>query len=419
MIHSAQLSNDVILDVNNVWKIYCRNLKKAMWYGIRDFGREMIGAGRDRSQSDLRRGEFFAVRDASFQLKQGECLAMIGPNGAGKSSMLKMVNGLIRPDAGQITLKGKTGALIELGSGFNPILSGRENVYINASVLGMKKAEVDRYFDKIVEFAELGHVIDDPIKSYSTGMRMRLGFSVAANLRPQLLIMDEVLAVGDVGFRMKCFAHLNEIVKSGVSIVIVTHAVGMLQRIASRSVVFGQGKIVFDGELETGITVYEEMMTVSNENQMKKDERTHKPVASINTIEVQNDLGEKQTEFETGDSVKLRVQLNCKKTLKNARLVVALSSPIHGTLFSTSTAYQDVQFDLESGGDSVTLTFERIPLMIGAYYFNVSLYGREMTDFYDRRSGQGNFRVTGPPTNSAGMGINGLVKMRHDWSVGE
>lgn len=419
MIHSPQLSNDVILDVNNVWKIYCRNLKKAMWYGIRDFGREMIGAGRDRSQSDLRRGEFFAVRDASFQLKQGECLAMIGPNGAGKSSMLKMVNGLIRPDAGQITLKGKTGALIELGSGFNPILSGRENVYINASVLGMKKAEVDRYFDKIVEFAELGHVIDDPIKTYSTGMRMRLGFSVAANLRPQLLIMDEVLAVGDVGFRMKCFAHLNEIVKSGVSIVIVTHAVGMLQRIASRAVVFGQGKIVFDGELETGITVYEEMMTVSNENQKKKEERTHKPVASINTIEVQNDLGEKQTEFETGDSVKLRVQLNCKKTLKNARLVVALSSPVHGTLFSTSTAYQDVQFDLESGGDSVTLTFERIPLMIGAYYFNVSLYGPEMTDFYDRRSGQGNFRVTGPPTNSAGMGINGLVKMRHDWSVGE
>lgn len=109
MIHSPQLSNDVILDVNNVWKIYCRNLKKAMWYGIRDFGREMIGAGRDRSQSDLRRGEFFAVRDASFQLKQGECLAMIGPNGAGKSSMLKMVNGLIRPDAGQITLKGKNG----------------------------------------------------------------------------------------------------------------------------------------------------------------------------------------------------------------------------------------------------------------------------------------------------------------------
>ncbi len=419
MIHSPQLSNDVILDVNNVWKIYCRNLKKAMWYGIRDFGREMIGAGRDRSQSDLRRGEFFAVRDASFQLKQGECLAMIGPNGAGKSSMLKMVNGLIRPDAGQITLKGKTGALIELGSGFNPILTGRENVYINASVLGMKKAEVDRYFDKIVEFAELGHVIDDPIKTYSTGMRMRLGFSVAANLRPQLLIMDEVLAVGDVGFRMKCFAHLNEIVKSGVSIVIVTHAVGMLQRIASRSVVFGQGKIVFDGELETGITVYEEMMTVSNENQKKKEECTHKPVASINTIEVQNDLGEKQTEFETGDSVKLRVQLNCKKTLKNARLVVALSSPVHGTLFSTSTAYQDVQFDLESGGDSVTLTFERIPLMIGAYYFNVSLYGPEMTDFYDRRSGQGNFRVTGPPTNSAGMGINGLVKMRHDWSVGE
>ena len=419
MIHNGQIANSVILDVDHVWKIYCRNLKKAMWYGLRDCGRQVLGLGRDRTQRDLRPGEFFAVRDASFQLHQGECLAMIGPNGAGKSSMLKMVNGLIRPDAGRITLKGKTGALIQLGTGFNPVLSGRENVYINAAVLGLKKAEVDRVFDQIVDFAELDYVIDDPIKTYSTGMRMRLGFSVAANLRPQLLIMDEVLAVGDVGFRMKCFAHLNKIVAEGVSIVIVTHAVGMLQRIASRAVVFGRGNIVFDGELETGITVYEEMLAVSNENQNKKEERTSQSTASIDKIEVLNERGEKQTEFETGEPVRMRVHLHCKHQLKQARLVVALCSPVHGTLFSTSTPYQDVQFDLASPGGFVTLTFDRIPLLVGAYYFNVSLYGPETTDFYDRRSGQGNFRITGPPTDGNGMGINGLLKMKHDWKVGE
>ena len=188
-------SSDLILDVDHVWKVYCRNLKRAMWYGLKDVGREIIGGGRDRSHHNLRLGEFFAVKDASFQVRRGECLAMIGPNGAGKSTMLKMINGLIKPDSGSIKISGKIGALIELGTGFNPILSGRENIYINGAVLGMRKREVDGLMEKIVECAEVSHVIDDPIKTYSSGMRVRLGFSIAANLRPELLLMDEVLAV--------------------------------------------------------------------------------------------------------------------------------------------------------------------------------------------------------------------------------
>ena len=146
----------VIIDVKNVWKIYCRNLKRAMWYGIKDLGTELVGGGKDRPRDELRRGEFYAIKDASFQVRQGECVGMIGPNGAGKSTMLKMINGLIRPNSGTITIRGKIGALIELGTGFNPVLSGRENVYVNASILGFKKNEVDRMFDDIVDFAELG-----------------------------------------------------------------------------------------------------------------------------------------------------------------------------------------------------------------------------------------------------------------------
>lgn len=417
MYHNGQLDDDVILDVNRVWKVYCRNLKRAMKYGMQDLWRELIGRGHDRSQGDLRRGEFFAVRDATFQLRKGECLGMIGPNGAGKSTMLKMVNGLIRPDAGEITVRGKTGALIQLGTGFNPVLSGRENIYINAAILGLSKSEVDRRMEKIVEFAELNHVIDDPIKAYSTGMRMRLGFSVAANLRPQLLILDEVLAVGDVGFRMKCFAHLNELINSGVSIILVTHAVPMLQRVATRSVVFGEGKIVFDGDLETGTTVYEEMMHVSSQSRDQLEESSAHRSASIENIEVLNDLEQPQTEFDTGNPVKLRIRVKSQQQIKNARLVVALASPVHGTLFSTSTAYQNVELDIEQAGSQVTLTFDQIPLLVGAYYFNVSLYGPETTDFYDRRTGQGLFRITGPATDANGMGIHGVTKMEHDWRV--
>ena len=140
-----------------------------------------------------------------------------------------MINGLIRPNRGSISIRGKIGALIELGTGFNPVLSGRENIYVNASILGLTRNDVDKVLDEIVEFAELGHVIDDPIKTYSSGMKVRLGFSVAANLKPNLLIMDEILAVGDVGFRMKCFGHLRKLIDNGVAIILVSHAISMLQ----------------------------------------------------------------------------------------------------------------------------------------------------------------------------------------------
>ena len=411
-----QKNSDVILSVESVWKVYCRNLKRAMWYGVQDLGREVIGAGRDRTHEDLRTGEFFAVRDANFKVDRGECVAMIGPNGAGKSTMLKMINGLIKPDAGRISIEGHIGALIELGTGFNPILSGRENIYVNAAVLGMKKSEVDLLFDEIVEFAELGHVINDPIKTYSSGMRVRLGFSIAANLRPQLLLMDEVLAVGDVGFRMKCFAHLNKLVKSGVSIILVTHAVGMLQRVATRAVVFGQGKIVHDGDLETGCTIYEEMMGASDRVRAKQAEKPAR-LASVDDVETRNEAGQRQVEFQTGETIQLQIRLSAQQLVENVRLVVALCSPVHGVLSSVSTAYQEVRFNVDEKGRTVTLKFPKIPLLIGSYHFNVSLLGPKPTDFYHRSSLRGVFRIVGPPVDANGYGLNGITKIPHSWNV--
>ncbi len=408
--------SDVILSVENVWKIYCRNLKQSMWYGIKDLGREMIGGGVSRTGNDLRGGEFCAVKDASFQVRRGECVAMIGPNGAGKSTMLKMINGLIRPNAGQITIRGKVGALIELGTGFNPILSGRENIYINAAVLGMSAKEVDRVFDDIVDFAELAHVIDAPIKTYSSGMRVRLGFAVAANLRPSLLLIDEVLAVGDVGFRMKCFAHLNKLAEEGTSIILVTHAVGMLQRVARRAVVFGQGEIIHDGDLETGCTMYEQVLGASDRVAAAKRDAPGS-LANVTEVDVLNQHDERQEEFETGETIKLRVRLESNERIKNARLIVALRSPVHGVLCSVSTPYQDIQFDVPTDGCTVTVTFPKIPLMIGAYHFNISLYGPETIDFYHRSSLRGGFRVVGPPTDANGYGILGTVKLDHQWQV--
>ena len=410
----------VILEVSNVTKIYCRNLKRAMRYGLYDLSREVTGRGKDREPGKLRPGEFLSVKDANFSIGPGECVAMIGPNGAGKSTMLKMINGLIKPDMGRISIRGKIGALIELGTGFNPVLSGRENVYINAAVLGMSKRQVDDVFDRIVDFAELPHVIDAPVKTYSSGMRVRLGFSVAANLRPQLLLIDEVLAVGDVGFRMKCFKHLRTLVANGVSIILVTHAVGMLQLVATRSIVFNHGRIVHDGELEAGCAVYEEVLGASERDRVERRQDDSRAAEVADAFVVGAD-GEPQSEFRTGDVVRLKIHLKTKEKIPSARIVVAVSSPTLGVLASISTAYQDFVFDLDPlthpEGMWLTLDLPRLPMLVGAYHFNISLYGPETTEFFHRRSACANFRVVGPPVDADGRGISGVIGLDHSWSI--
>ncbi len=414
------MSEDTMLDVSNVTKVFCRDLKRSMRYGLHDLGREVLGRGKDRSFENLRAGEFLSVKDASFKVEPGECVAMIGPNGAGKSTMLKMINGLLKPDRGQIRIRGKIGALIELGTGFNPILSGRENIYINAAVLGMSKRQVDDVFDKIVDFAELPHVIDAPVKTYSSGMKVRLGFSVAANLRPQLLLVDEVLAVGDVGFRMKCFQHLRTLVANGVSIVLVSHAIGMLQRVATRSIVFHRGRIVHDGDLETGCAVYEEVL---GDSVKKKIERSGQPATDANVAEVTtvDASGKPQSEFQTGDCIRVKIRMDSVRKIDRARLIVALTSPTLGVLASMSTPYQDFRFDLDPEthpeGRYVTIELPNFPLLIGSYSFNISLYGPESTDFFHRRSRCGSFRIVGPPNNPDGYGICGTMQLDHRWKL--
>lgn len=414
-------NSNLILDVDDVSKVFCRNLKRAMRYGLYDLGKELVGRGNDRAEGQLRPGEFYSVRNANFQIGPGECVALIGPNGAGKSTMLKMINGLIKPDRGEIRIKGKIGALIELGTGFNPILSGRENVYINAAVLGMTKREVDEVFDEIVDFAELHDVMDAPVKTYSSGMRIRLGFSVAANLRPQLLLIDEVLAVGDVGFRMKCFKHLRTLVASGVSIILVTHAIGMLQRVATRSVVFNRGRIVHDGELDAGCAVYEEILGASERTRTERLQKDSPRDAQIADVEVLNQDGQPQKEFNTNDSFKIQILLKSKKKIENARIVVALNSPSIGTVSSVSSKFQDFRFDIDPAihpdGRTITLAFSNVPLLLGAYHFNVSLYGPETTEFFHRRSGCGTFRIVAPEVDAYGMGISGLMHLEHDWKL--
>ena len=238
------MGSESLVIAENVSKKFCRTLKKSLWYGIQDISHEFIG--KNKNYYNLRDDEFFAVQGVSFELKRGECLGLIGANGSGKSTLLKLLNGLLKPDRGTIKVRGKFGALIELGAGFNPILTGRENIYINAAVLGITKKEIDKKIDAIIDFAEIESFIDSPVKNYSSGMKVRLGFAIAAQLEPDVLLIDEVLAVGDVSFQAKCFNHIYKILDH-TCVVLVSHSMQQITRVCNKALLLKEGAIQYKG----------------------------------------------------------------------------------------------------------------------------------------------------------------------------
>ncbi|MEO5642599.1 MAG: ABC transporter ATP-binding protein [Bacteroidia bacterium] len=246
--------NEILVDVTGVSKKFSRSLKRSLWYGLKEVMNTVFSI--KANKKELRKDEFWAVKEVSFQLRRGECIGLIGHNGAGKSTLLKMLNGLIRPDEGKITMYGKIGALIELGAGFNPILTGRENVYINGQLLGFTKQEVDQKLSSILEFAEIGDFIDSIVQNYSSGMKVRLGFAIAAQMEPDVLIIDEVLAVGDLGFVLKCFNSIDNIMPK-TAVIFVSHNMQQVSRICSSILCMEKGRSIFQGsDVAKGIDLY-------------------------------------------------------------------------------------------------------------------------------------------------------------------
>ena len=246
-------NNEILVNVQGVSKKFSRDLKRSLWYGFKDMTGAVLGI---KSKARLRKTEFWAIQDISFTLRRGECIGLIGHNGAGKSTLLKILNGLIPPDKGRIEIKGRVSALIELGTGFNPILTGRENIYNNGAVLGFSKKEIDAKLDKIIEFSEIADFIDSPVQNYSSGMKVRLGFAVAAQMEPDVLIIDEVLAVGDLGFVLKCLNRIDTILQNS-AVIFVSHAMPHVSRISTEILLMDKGKAKYWGNnVSKGIDQY-------------------------------------------------------------------------------------------------------------------------------------------------------------------
>ncbi|OAI14485.1 hypothetical protein A1359_10440 [Methylomonas lenta] len=357
-------SDDVLIKVENVSKKFCRSLKRSMLYGMEDISRDLLHL--PNTSDKLRKDEFWAVDDVSFEVKRGECLGIIGRNGAGKSTLLKMLNGIILPDKGKISIKGKVGALIEVGAGFHPMLTGRENVYVNGAILGMSKREIDKKFDEIVAFAELEESIDMPVKHYSSGMYARLGFSIAAHCNPDIFLIDEVLAVGDINFRAKCFRRMTELRKEGTSILFVSHEMSLIDKISTQVLLLRKYLPAFIGSSNSSINqLHQDFLLIKNQGKTLNSESF-----SISNVKIQSDSGE----LEPGKDLRVEIYYKCDiKTFTYPSVAFHIG---YGEQIAACRSDKDNLglIQLSPPGGMLALKIPKNPLQPGIYTVSIRMF---------------------------------------------
>ena len=407
--------NEILVKVEGVSKKFCRDLKKSLWYGMCDVASELLPTQNSKSKiqnpkfsPSLRDGEFWANKDISFELRRGECIGLIGHNGAGKTTLLKMLNGLIKPDEGSIEMRGRVGALIALGAGFNPILTGRENIYVNGSILGLTKEEIDDKIEDIIDFAEIPDFIDSPVQSYSSGMQVRLGFAVATALDPEILIVDEVLAVGDFRFRWKCLQKIKTLRQNGVSIILVSHQAADLMRTCDRGVLLNRGKVEFCGPIQETLHHYEKAKQ-NDSLDGKNDNRILG--AKIQEITLEADPEATSSRFFVD------VTVVAEAPLEKMRLVVGFFHSYSGALFHVSSYRDRDWISLSKGTNQFRVELSGFSAQSGTCSVEVSLRGEGIGDIFDVKQSSNQLHILEPSPNYEGFGVNGVILPNCVWNT--
>lgn len=332
---------------------------------------------RKRSRYEERK----VLKGISFTVNKGEAIGLIGRNGCGKSTTLKLLTRIMYPDSGTIKMKGRVSSLIELGAGFHPDMSGRENIYTNASIFGLTKKEIDARLQDIIDFSELDSFIDNPVRTYSSGMYMRLAFSVAINVDADILLIDEILAVGDANFQAKCFAKLKEIKAQGTTIVIVSHSLGQIEQICDRSIWILDGNIRAEGEPKTVDLEYLDFMSREMQNNMNsvnvmgvsETERHGNGNARIEKVTSFNSDGEEQTVFRTGERMVFKIDYSVKEKVEDAVFGLGIFNSKGVSCYGTNTRIDrfDV-YDITKDG-TVEIVLENVPLLPDVYTFDFTI----------------------------------------------
>lgn len=361
------MSRDVILKVEGLSKKFCRSLKRSMIYAGEDLLRNFFGMA--SKSSIIRNSEFWAIEDISFELKRGESLGLLGVNGSGKSTLLRLIAGLFPPDNGSITVKGKVASMIAVGSGFHPHMTGRENIYLNASILGMSQEFVANEFQSIVDFAEIGNFLDAPVATYSSGMRVRLGFAIASASKPDLLLLDEILAVGDRQFKVKCFNRIAEL-QATCAVVFVSHNVDEIARICDKVCLIEKSKLIYLGDVSGGIEKY----LVNN----KLESRSF--INSVSGFELDSVSISKQR-ISWKEGIEFEFSFNSAKEYKNMFIRITFHDENGRDVANWQSYNHGIYYDCVPGKNTYKGNLEDISLKSGQYFLSFVLSSENKTDY--------------------------------------
>ncbi len=317
---------------------------------------------------------FWALENVSFEVGPGEALGLVGPNGAGKSTALKLIAGILRADRGIIRRRGRVTALIEVSAGFHGDLTGRENVYMNASVLGMRKAEIERKLDAIIEFSGIGEFIDTPVKRYSSGMQARLGFSVAAHVEPDVLLVDEVLSVGDVAFRQKCVNRMRELVNDGAVLLFVTHQLEQMQSFCTRAIVLDRGRVAFDGDTHDAVACYlSALQSASPMGSMALDGE----MEFVHPARIRSSKGNDLGVIASDEPLVFEVRFDLSRPYRELAAEVDVRRDVGTCLVNFSSIRDGVTYCVAEGDGRIELSVPSLPLGGGEYLLRTILRDAE------------------------------------------
>lgn len=364
---------ETLVKVENVSKKFCRDLKTSLWYGIKDLATEITAGIR---KPELRAKEFWALQDVNFELKRGESLGIIGRNGAGKSTLLKILTGLIKPDTGRVVMRGRVQSLIELGAGFNPVLTGRENIYINAAVLGIPKRTIDKKLDEIIDFAELEGFIDAPVMTYSSGMRIRLGFAVAVNVNPDILIIDEVLAVGDIAFQNKAMKKMAETRENAGVVIFVSHNMPAVRNVCNTGLFLAPGIKPSKKDIVDTISDYYRMNAQS----------TQKDVVSFGELTVKSwYLTGGRKSVSNGEQIEIIYEIMAGKDYGDLDITTAIANGDKLNIIGFNSTERSMKTgNLKKGLNKIKVSYGKCNLVNGHYYPHLAVRSRRTGETFLR-----------------------------------
>ncbi len=447
--------SDIAIQVDHLSKKFALSLRRAMAYGLGDIAKVALVPHRFRSsrlsarlsdaeqttnnptfqQPDktplvLRPSEFWALRDVSFQVARGECVGLVGANGAGKSTLFCILGGIYGPTRGRVTVRGRLQALIALGAGFHPMLSGRENIYINAAILGMSTRQIDALIDEIIDFSELHEFIDAPVKNYSSGMMVRLGFSVAAHLDPEILLIDEVLAVGDSRFQVKCQDYTRRLLTSGKAIMLVSHYMQNIQGMCSRAIWLDRGEMKMIGDVHEVTEAYQKDIHANIDVVgIRGKEATGGFVAHFEKVLPLDENGRPFTSIETGRPMIVVLELVSSCDIRCGRFYVNVQSALDGRqLMSASMLEDGLGVPLKAGMNRLAVRFDTLPLLDGAYRVYVCVRSYDGTLAFSNGFLTRPFNVISQSSNCMNglgslpkiMGVSGsTVRVSYKWQIPE